>query len=79
MKLSTVVEIAGFAALVTAAFTWQTTAGVVALGICLLIIGYATEDDAAAVSVARVVDPFIRRHQLRKIRRQESKGENASR
>ena len=73
MKLSTVVEIAGFAALVTAAFMWQTIAGVVALGICLLIIGYATEDDAAAVTVARMISPVVSRHVARKARRAAKK------
>ena len=70
MRPSTAVELAGVAALVTAAFLWTTIAGCVALGLALLVIGYAIEDDHAAVTVARMIHPVVRRWELRKIKRQ---------
>ena len=69
MRPSTVCELCGFAALVTAAFLWTLIAGVIALGLVLLLIGYAVEDDKAAMTVARMIHPVVRRRELRKVRR----------
>jgi len=73
VRLSTVVELAGFGCGVAAAFTYSTRAGLLALFVALLVIGYAIEDDRAALSVARMIHPVTRRHAARKARRAAKK------
>ena len=77
MRPSTLAELAGFAALVTAAFMWNTIAGLCALGVSLLLIGYATEDDQVALSVARMIHPVTSRHAARKARREAKRAGRA--
>ena len=75
MRLSTVVELGGFAALVTAAFMWQTLAGVIALGVVLLLIGYAIDDNQAALKVSQITAPLGRRLAVRQGKRQSKNSE----
>ena len=60
MRLSTLLEIAGFACLSIAAFRWSTVAGLVAVGISLLLIGYATDDERASNVAYKLVHPLVR-------------------
>ena len=69
MRLSTLVELGGFGCGVAAAFTFGTTAGLVALAVALLVIGYAIEDDRAALTVGRMLHPITHRWASRKARR----------
>ena len=70
MKASTAVELAGFACLSAAGFWWRSIpVGLVVTGICLLLVGLATEDAAAALAIARVVGPVRARHARRKAER----------
>jgi hypothetical protein len=50
--------LAGFGFLVYAAWSWHVWAGCVAAGVAFLLIGYSFDDEAAAISVARIVHPF---------------------
>ena len=69
LKPSTLVELAGFTALIVGAWMLSTIAGVFTLGGCLLLIGYATEDAAASVALHRVTIPV--RALTRRIRRKK--------
>ena len=70
MKASTVAELAGFASLSAAGFMWRTIpVGLVVTGLCLLLVGLATEDTAAALAFGRVVGPVRARHARRKAER----------
>ena len=73
MRLSTLVELGGFGCGIAAAFTFSTTAGLIALAAALLVIGYAIEDDRAALSVARMIHPITHRYANRKARRAAKK------
>ena len=70
MRLSTLVELAGFGCGIAAAFMLGTIYGLLALFVALLIIGYAIEDDTAALTVARIIHPVARRVQSHKAKRQ---------
>lgn len=59
--ISTIVELAGFASLSAAAFYWNTIAGLVTLGLCLLVVGRAIEDGQAVVTINRMVQPVTAR------------------
>lgn len=73
MKISTLVELAGFTCFSVAAFlgflAWRLVPGFAVTGICLLLIGYGTEDDKAALAVGRIVDPVLKRRAARRQRR----------
>ena len=70
MKPSTAAELAGFVCLSVAGFLWRTIpVGFVATGVCLLLVGLATEDAAAALAFGRVVGPIRARHARRKTAR----------
>lgn len=76
MKPSTFAELCGFAGLSYATWRIDQTAGIFVASICLLLIGYAFEDQAAAVAVARILGPlknrrarWSRRRQNRRFRR----------
>lgn len=73
MKLSTLVELAGFTAITVAAWRLNVEAGLFTLGVCLLFVGYATEDAAAAVAMSRVVDPLRARRAARKSKKAAAK------
>lgn len=73
MRLSTGVELSGFGCGVAAAFTFGATAGLVALCVALLVIGYAIEDDRAALTVGRMVHPITHRLAARRARRSARK------
>jgi hypothetical protein len=60
VRLSTLLEIAGFACLSIAAFQWSRIAGLVAVGLSLLLIGYATDDERASSAVYKLVHPLVR-------------------
>ena len=48
-----------------AGFAWRSIpVGLVVTGVCLLLIGLATEDTAAAIAIGRVVGP-VRAHRAR--------------
>ena len=65
MKASTAAELAGFACLSAAGFAWRSIpVGLVVTGLCLLLIGLATEDTAAEIAIGRVVGP-VRAHRAR--------------
>ena len=70
MRPSTAIELAGFALIVFAVYSWNPLAGLALAGLFLLLIGYVFEDDKAAVSVAKMIHPVVRRWELRKIKRQ---------
>ena len=57
MGVSTLIEVAGFVCLVIAAFLVHVIAGFVTAGLALILVGYCTDDAAAAVAVSRIVDP----------------------
>ena len=73
MRLSTLVELGGFGCGVAAAFMLGTIYGLLALFVALLIIGYAIEDDSAAITVARMIYPIRRHHAERRARRAAKK------
>ena len=77
MKPSTLVELAGFACLTIAAFLVNVVAGFTVGGISLLFIGYGTDDRAAGLSVARMVEPFRTRRASRRSRRAAKKAAKA--
>ena len=60
MRLSTLLEVAGFAVLSIAAFQWNLTAGLVAVGLSLLVVGYATDDERVAGVVYKALHPLVR-------------------
>lgn len=69
MRLSTGLELAGFALISYAAFGWNQLAGYLVAGISCLVIGYATNDDAAIVTTGRIIHPITARFKARKVRR----------
>ena len=69
MRPSTLIELAGFGCLTAAGFMWCTIAGLVTAALCLLAIGYATEDAAASVAMVRLTAPLAARNARRKARR----------
>ena len=70
MRPSTLVEIAGFAAISAAAWLLSPIFGLFTVGFCLLLVGYAFDDPAAVVALHRVTDPISQRHAARKAARQ---------
>jgi hypothetical protein len=70
MKPSTLVELAGFAALSYMAWQLNTIAGWGVAGLFLLFIGYALEDDKAAIAVRRMVAPVGRLRVKRQLKRE---------
>jgi len=79
MKASTAAELAGFACLSAAGFAWRTIpVGLVVTGLCLLLIGLATEDTVAAVAIGRVVGPVRARHARVKAQRAERRAARRS-
>ena len=74
MSVSTVAELLGFACLSAAGFMWRSIpVGLVVTGLCLLLVGLATEDTAAAIAVGRVIAPLRARRDRRRSRRAEQK------
>ena len=73
VKLSTFAELGGFAALVVGAWMLHPIAGVLTLGVCLLFVGYATDDEQAVLAVGRVVNPLRTARQARVARRKARK------
>lgn len=73
MKISTAVELCGFVCFSVAAFVgvyaWRLAPGFVVTGGCLLLIGYGTEDRAAALAVGRILDPWQRRLMMRRAKK----------
>lgn len=59
MRLSTAAELAGFALLAYAAYSWNALVGLAVAGVFLLLIGYATEDAIVGVSVLRMLRPLV--------------------
>ena len=59
MRLSTAAELAGFALLAYAAYSWNTLVGLAVAGVFLLLIGYATEDAIVGLSVVKMLRPLI--------------------
>ena len=51
MRLSTALEVGGFGFLCFAAFQWCQIAGLCAVGVSLLLVGYAADDDQAIKEV----------------------------
>lgn len=83
MRLSTLVELLGFACLSAASFIWQSVrlevvSGLVVTGLLLLLVGYATDDDAAVIAVSRMVAPLKARRARRRIRRDTRKASAAA-
>jgi len=79
--ISTGVELAGFICLAVAAFIWQSVplevvTGLVTTGVLAVFVGYALDDAAAVVSLARAARPLrarlARRKAMREVRRRES-------
>ena len=68
--LSTGIELVGFGFITYAAYGWNHLVGWLVGGVFLVVIGYVFEDDKAAVSVAKMIHPVVRRWELRKIKRQ---------
>ena len=71
MKLSTLVELTGFACLAAAAWLVNTIAGLAVSGVFLLLVGYSIEDDQVAVSARRIVAPVVARRVRRRARKAE--------
>lgn len=69
MRLSTAFEVGGFAVLSIAAFQWCQIAGLCAVGVSLLLVGVATDDDQAIVAFGRLIHPIVRRNAERQVRR----------
>ena len=61
MKLSTLAELAGFALIAFAVYSWNSLVGLAVAGVFLLLIGYATEDAVVGISVARMLRPVVSR------------------
>lgn len=77
MRLSTLAELAGFACLSLAAWRWNATLGVAVAGLCLLLIGYATEDQAAGVAIGRLRAPVGRRWATHRLKVQGKREQRA--
>jgi hypothetical protein len=75
VRPSTAIELAGFGLIVFAVYSWNPLAGLALAGLVLLVIGYVFEDDKAAVTVARMIHPIVRRWELRNIRRQAKRSQ----
>lgn len=60
MKLSTIAELAGFALLSFAAYSWNAILGLAVAGAFLLLIGYGIEDEVVGLSLARMGHPLTR-------------------
>lgn len=73
MKVSTAVELVGFACLVAAAVMLNLVAGVAVAGAACLFVGYATEDPVAGLQIRKMVAPFARRHARRVLLRRQRK------
>ena len=73
MKPSTVLELCGFGLITYAAYTWNTVAGLAIGGAFLLLIGYATEDNAAIVVLSRPVKAVRGRLERSKAKRRSKK------
>ena len=72
MKPSTVLELAGFAALTAAAWRFGAVPGLIVSGLVLLFLGYAFEDETALIAIRKyVVQPMRDRRARSKSRRQE--------
>ena len=70
MKPSTAAELAGFACFSAAGFLWRSIpVGLVVTGMCLLLVGLATEDTQAALAFGRVVGPVRAARARRKAER----------
>lgn len=69
VKPSTVVELLGFGALVYAAFIVAALAGWVVLGSFLLLVGYATDDDAVGFAVRKAKLAVQARGERRRLKR----------
>lgn len=67
--MSTVLEVAGFVCLAVTAFMLSVVAGFAVCGVSLILIGYATEDQAAAVKFKTVVAAVQYRINMRRARR----------
>ena len=59
--------------LAVAAWTLHPVAGLITVGLLLVLIGYATDDRATAMSFRRVVAPFSAARQKRRQKRAEAK------
>jgi hypothetical protein len=70
VRPSTLIELCGFGLLSFTVWRFNTFAGGLVAGFCLLLIGYATEDPTAGLSLARVVAPITARRALHRARRQ---------
>lgn len=70
MKLSSLVELAGFACLVVFARAMYGPAAWATAGVCLLVVGYGTDDQAFS---RQVVDPVRRRRTAWKAKRADRK------
>lgn len=55
MRLSTILELAGFGLLAFAAYSWNAIVGVAVAGAFLLLIGYATDDGAVGRTLKRAI------------------------
>lgn len=71
MRPSTLAELIGFGAIAYAVSRVNLTAAIAVGGLFLLLIAYATEDDAVAVSVVRMVSPARIRWERAKARHHE--------
>ncbi len=69
MRLSTALEVGGFGFLYFAAFQWCQIAGLCAVGVSLLLVGYAADDDQAIIAFGRLIHPIVRRYSERQVRR----------
>lgn len=77
MKPSTLVELAGFGALTYAAWQADHIAGWALAGLFAVFVGYATDDQTAAVSLARVIDPIrakVVQRRAKRAKRRAAKG-----
>ena len=80
MKPSTAAELVGFACLVAAcALLWGAVGGLIAAGVSLLLIGYATEDQLVALSVQRMTMPISNARQKHRTRKENRRARRDAR
>ena len=59
MRPSTLIELAGFALVTYAVYGWNQTIGLVLGGVCLLLIGYGTNDAAITNPVGKAIGTIV--------------------
>lgn len=73
MRPSTLIELCGFGLITYTAYQWHQLVGLLVGGLFLILIGYATEDQAAVVALTRPLQAVRNRMGRSKARRRAKK------